>query len=165
MSGGLYEQIAVGSQVVAAVLFIIVLVYLWRRFLAPAVTAAQARKNAELVESEARRDAAQAEIAVAQREAALAEQEALAIEQRGRVDAERIREQIVEAGRAESDRVVRYAEGELHRGRGAARERLRAELLEKAVEIARTAALDVDAETDRRLVSETVDVADRGGRT
>ena len=78
--------------------------------------------------------------------------------------AKRLHDRILSDGRAESERLIRTAEGELARGRFAARERLRADLLAQAVAIARRAALEVDATTDRRLVSETVDTVDREGR-
>ena len=163
MSDAFYQQLAVGSQVVAAILFIFVIVYLWRRFLSPAVVASQQKRNAELLDAEHRRDAAKAEIAVARGESASADNDARAITQRGESDAERTREKILREGRAESERVLRNAEGELERGRSAARERLRDDLLAKAVAIARRAALEVDDATDRRLVSEAVDTVDPGG--
>jgi hypothetical protein len=59
---------------------------------------------------------------------------------------------------------LRNADGELERGRAAARERLRDDLLQKAIAIARRAAADVDDTTNRRLVSEAVDRVDPGGR-
>ena len=164
MSDSFYERLAIGSQIVASILFIIVLVYLWRRFLAPAVLAAQTRKNAELQDAEQRRDAAKAEIGVAQAEAAVAEDDARAIAQRGRTDAANTRERILAEGRAESERLLRNADGELERGRNAARERLREDLLAKAIAIARRAALEVDDVTNRRLVAEAVDTVDPGGR-
>ena len=68
MSDQTYEAVAVYSQVVASVLFIIALAYIWVRFVAPAVVASQARKNGELLESEARRDRARAEVEEAQAE-------------------------------------------------------------------------------------------------
>lgn len=163
MNDSFYEALATGSQIVAAILFIVVLVYLWRRFVAPAVIAGQERKNAELIDAERRRDAAKADIDVAQREAAAADGDVRAITARGASDAVRIRERIVAEAQAESERVVRNAEGELERGRYAARERLRADLIAKAVAIARRAALEVDDLTNRRLVSEAVDTVDRAG--
>jgi len=159
-----YEQLATGSQIAASILFIIVLVYLWRRFLTPAVLASQARKNGELAEAEQRRDAAQDDIEVARREVALAEEDAGAITTRGQADAVRTRARIAAEAQAESARVVRNAEGELERGRYAARERLRADLIESAIAIARGAASGVDDSTNRRLVTETVDTVDRDGR-
>ncbi len=55
------------------------------------------------------------------------------------------------------------AQGELERARAAAREQLRTDLVERAMEIARNAAGRLDDGTNRRLVGETVDTAERGG--
>lgn len=164
MNDAFYEHLAVGSQIAASILFIVVLVYLYRRFLAPAVVASQAKKNAELSEAEQRRDASKAEVGLAQREAKVADDDVAAIVGRGRADAAQTRARIVREGRAESERLVRNAEGELERGRLAARERLRGDLLERAIAIARRAALQVDDTTNRRLVAEAVDTVDPGGR-
>jgi F0F1-type ATP synthase membrane subunit b/b' len=159
-----YEGLATWSQVVASIAFLIVLIYLWRRFLTPAVVASQHRKNAELLDTERRRDEAKAGIGAARAEAADADADARAITERGQSEADATRERMLHEGRAESDRLLRNAEGELERGRSAARERLRDDLLQKAVAIARRAALDVDDATNRRLVSEAVDTVDPEGR-
>lgn len=162
MSDAFYEKLATGSQIVASVLFLVVLVILWRKYIAPAVLASQARKNAELADSEARRDAARAEIDVARAEIAKAEEEARAIAARAQTDASRTREKILASARAEGERLTRNADGELDRARAAARDALRTELLEKAMQIAREASLHLDESTNRRLVGEAVDTAERG---
>jgi len=162
MNDGFYEQLAAWSQVVASVLFIVVLVILWRKYLTPAIIKSQASKNAELAESEARRDAARAETDVAAAEIGGAEADARAIRARAEADAKRIRERILSDARAEGERLVRNADGELERGRTAARDRLRTELLEKAMQIAREASLHLDDATNHRLVGEAVDTAERG---
>ncbi len=162
MTDASYEALATGSQVVASILFIIALVILWRKYLAPAVLASQARKNAELADSQARRDAALAETTVAQAEVAKADDDARAIRARAQSDATRTREKILADARAEGERLARNAEGELERGRTAARDRLRTDLLEKAMQIAREASAHLDEATNRRLVGEAVDTAERG---
>lgn len=162
MSDGFYEALATWSQVVASVLFIIALVVLWRRFVAPAVVASQERKNAELIESEARRDAARAETEVAQREITTAENDARAIRARAEADAKATHERILAEARGEGERLLRNADGELARGRAAARDELRDTLMAQAMAIARDAAVHLDASENRRLVGEAVDVAERG---
>lgn len=162
MSDAAYEQLAVWSQVVASVLFIIVLAYIWMRFIAPAVIASQARKNAELGDAERRRDAARAQVETAQHEVMAAESDARSIRARAHGDATRIREAILGEAAAEGGRLVQNAQGELERGRAEARDRFRSELLERAMQIARDAASRLDDATDRRLVHEAVDVAERG---
>jgi F-type H+-transporting ATPase subunit b len=162
VSDAFYEQLAVWSQVVAAVLFIVVLVVLWVRFIAPAVVASQARKNAELLEAERRRDAARAQVETAQGDVTAADAEARAIRARAAGDAARLHDALLAEATAEGERVVQHAGGELERARGEARDRLRTELLERAMQIARDAATRLDASTDRRLVAEAVDVAEKG---
>jgi F0F1-type ATP synthase membrane subunit b/b' len=151
---GLYEQVALWSQVLGSVAFLVVLVYLFRRFVAPAVVASQARKNAELLEIEQRRDAAKAEVEVARRALVGAQDDVRAIGERARIDAEREGGRMIAEAKSEGERLVRNAEGELERGRAAARVALRDELLEKALAIARQSApRRIDEKKDRELVA------------
>jgi F0F1-type ATP synthase membrane subunit b/b' len=163
VSDAFYEGVATWSQVVASILFIIVMVVLWVRLIAPAVVASQARKNAELADAEARRDAAREQIDAAQREVTVAEEQTRSIAARAQADAARITEKITNDAAHEGDRVVKNAEGELERSRAAARDSLRADLLEKAIAIARGSAANLDAATDKQLVDEAVATADKGG--
>jgi F0F1-type ATP synthase membrane subunit b/b' len=152
-AGGLYEQIALWSQILGSLAFVAVLLYIFRRFVAPAVVASQARKNAELIEAEQRRDAAKADVEVAKRELEAAQHEVVAITQRAGVDGKRERERLIAEATSEGERLVRNAEGELARGREAARVALRDELLEKALTVAREAASQrIDERKDRELV-------------
>lgn len=162
MSDAFYESVAIWSQVVASILFIFVLVYLWARFLAPAVLASQARKNAELAEAERRRDEAHDRASIATSEIASAEADAEAILARAQGDASRLHDRIVSEARAEGERLARNAGGELERSRAVARDELRAELLERALVIARERAATIDPATNKRLVDETLETADAG---
>jgi F0F1-type ATP synthase membrane subunit b/b' len=151
---GFYEQLAVWSQVLGSVAFIAVLVYVFQRFLIPAVIASQGRKNAELVEAEHRRDAAKQDVAIARRELDGVEEEVKTLRVRAAVDSRRERERILAGATAEGKQLVTVAEGELDRGRAAAREAFRVALLDKALHIARRSAVEsIDAEKNRALVS------------
>ena len=161
MSDAFYEGVATWSQVVASILFIVVMVVLWIRLIAPAVIASQARKNAELADAEARRDAAREQIDAAQREVTTAEEQTRGIAARAQADATRITEKIRSDAAAEGDRLVKNADGELDRSRATARDALRADLLEKAIAIARGSAASLDAATDKKLVDEAVATADK----
>jgi F0F1-type ATP synthase membrane subunit b/b' len=163
MSDAFYESVAVWSQIVASVLFIVALVVLWQRYIAPAVLASQARKNAELLEAEKRRDDARAAVEEAQAELTRADGDVRTIAQRAEADAARIRAKILADAQIEGERLLRGAEGELERARAGAREQFRADLLERAMQIAREAAVRVDDGTNRRLVGDTVESAERGG--
>jgi F-type H+-transporting ATPase subunit b len=156
MNQAFYEQVALWSQVLGAVAFLAVVVWGWFRFVTPAVIAARDQKNAELLEAEKRRDAARVEVETARRELEAAAADIAAIRARAEHDVALLRERTLSEARAEGERVVRNAEGELERSRLAARERLREELLARALEIARASAKNVGDETDRRLTSDVI---------
>jgi F-type H+-transporting ATPase subunit b len=158
-----YESLATWSQVFGSLAFLAVLVYLFNRFVTPAVVASQERKNAELLEAERRRDGAREDVAAAQREREAADATAAGIGERARRDAQLERSRIVADATAEGERVVRNAQGELGRARGAARDRLREEILDKALQIARDSAAAVDDATNERLVAGVVAGIERGG--
>jgi len=63
-----YQSIAQWSQVASSVLFLGVLVWLWIRYIQPAVLAAQAAQNARIAEAERHRDEAKAALDGLQRE-------------------------------------------------------------------------------------------------
>ncbi len=163
MNDAFYDALALWSQVIGSIAFIIVIVWLFVRFVAPAVVASQERKNAELAEAERRRDAAGEAVEVARRELQTASGDADAILQRAGADAVREREHILREARAEGERVVRNAEGELGRSRGAARDRLRSELIAQALRIAREAAAGVDPAANARIVGGIINQIERGG--
>jgi F0F1-type ATP synthase membrane subunit b/b' len=165
VSDGFYESLAVWSQVVASLLFIVAMIVIWVKFIAPAVLASQARKNAELLDSERRRDEAKAEAEKAQAAIAEADADALAIRERAQADAARLHEKIISEGIAEGNHLMHNAEGELERSRAAAREQLRTELLERALAIARESAATLDDGTNTRLVGEAIVTAERTGGT
>ncbi len=92
-----------------------------------------------------------------------AEEQVRTIVARAQSDAARVAEKILSDANAEGIRAIKTADGELERGRSAARDALRADLLAKAIAIARGASAGLDAATDKRLVDETVDTAERKG--
>ncbi|MEA2688025.1 MAG: hypothetical protein QOD51_632 [Candidatus Eremiobacteraeota bacterium] len=151
------EQLAMWSQIVGAVVFLIVAVLIWRKYIAPGVKAYQASKNAELAEAEARRDRIRADAAAAHAEIDAAEADAGMIRERAQSAAEHERVRTLEEAAAEAARIVRNAEGELERARLAARDRLRIEFIEKALAKARgDAPQRVGDGVDKKLVEETV---------
>jgi len=159
----IYEQLAVWSQVVGSIAFIITLVYVFKRFLVPAVIASQEQKNAELSEAERRRDASKEELAAVRRELDGLEEEVKNIRVRAAVDARKERERILADEAAEGERLLRNAEKELDRGRVAAREAFRSRILEKALSLARHSAGErIDANRDRELVGGVMDAIGHG---
>jgi F0F1-type ATP synthase membrane subunit b/b' len=160
-----FEQIALWSQVAGAVAFLVVLILMFRKYLIPAVEANQAARNAQLAEAEARRLRMQNEAAKARADIEAADRDAAEI--RGRVErvANRDRTHALDEANAEGERLVRNAEGELERARLAARDRLRVELIEKALVKARAQAYARVSDTvNQALVEKTVADLTRGNR-
>jgi F0F1-type ATP synthase membrane subunit b/b' len=157
------QLLAQWSQIVGAIVFLIAVVAIWNKWIAPSVKAYQAAKNAEIAEAESRRERMRAAVAEARGEVERADADARTIQQRiaSTVEAEHAR--ILADAKAEVDRIVRNAEGELDRARLAARDRLRIEFIEKALAKARVEARGrIDAAIDERLVSKTVEDLTRG---
>lgn len=155
---GFYEQLALWSEVVGGIAFIVVAYLLFRKYMLPAVSAGEKAKNADLELAQQRRERLRAEAATAQAEVSAAESDARGIGERAANDARNERERILHEARAEGQRLMQNAEGELARGRIAARDRLRIELIEKALLRAREIATQrVDDATNVRLVERTVD--------
>jgi F-type H+-transporting ATPase subunit b len=160
-----YEMLARWSQILGALAFIAVLIYLFRKFLTPAVAAAEVSKNAEIEDMERSRVVAQADLDAAKRETADTDARAASIRERGSHDAASERERILAEARADGERSLVNAEGELVRGRVSANERLRTRILERALEIAREgAAKRVDAATNDRIIASVIDSIEREGQ-
>jgi F-type H+-transporting ATPase subunit b len=159
-----YQAIAEWSQVISAVLFLAVLVWMWFKFIQPAVLAAQAAQNARINEAERHRDEAKAALEGLQGEIGLAQQDALAIKDRMTAFAATEREAILREAREAGERALRDAEGELARARAAARSQLRDELVEKALQVARQNAVrHMDAAADKKLANAFVQSLERSG--
>jgi F0F1-type ATP synthase membrane subunit b/b' len=160
-----YESIALLSQVVSAFLFIAALVFIWVKYLQPAVLAAQESHNRQIAEAERHRDEAKATLDALQGEIVAAQSDSSAIGARARTQAQREREAALTEARASGERAVRNAAGELDRSREAARKQLREELLEKALGVARSdAAARVNRAVDTGLVTAFINHLERGAR-
>lgn len=159
-----YEAIAQWSQVASAVLFVAVMIWVWIKYLQPAVLSAQEATNAQIAQAERHRDEAKAALDALQGEVANAQRDAAAIKERAEAQGRSERDAIVREASEAGERAVRNAQGELGRGRAAARERLRDELLDKALHLARTRAAErVDARRNQELVSSFLATLERGG--
>jgi F0F1-type ATP synthase membrane subunit b/b' len=160
-----YTAIAEYSQIASAVLFVIVMIWIWLKFIQPAVVTAQQNANAQLSEGERHRDEAKRQLDALQGETDNARRDAEAIRQRVQAQAQSEREAILRESREAGERAVRNAEGELERSRLAAREKLRDDLLEQALQLARTqASQKVDASVNGKLVASFLNsIENRGG--
>ena len=153
-----YEVIAQWSEIIGGIAFVVVAVWMFRKFVLPAVRAGQISSNADLVNSEKRREELREEVAKARGTVEAADRDALAIASRAESDARHEHETILADGRREAARLLANAQGELERGRIAARDALRIEFIEKALNRARTLAAEtIGDEANARLVAKTVD--------
>lgn len=152
-----YELIAQWSQIVSAILFMAALVWIWIRFLQPAVLAAQKAQNARIAEAERHRDEAKAALDGLRLAIEQAQLEADLIKERVGSQSVAERDAALVEAREAGERAMQQAREELPRARAAAREQLRDELVEQALHRARQDALRrVDAHIDRQLVGEFV---------
>ncbi len=153
-----YETIAQYSEVIGGIAFVVVAIWLFRKFLLPAVRSGEVARNLDLVNAEHRREALREEVAKARGEVEAADRDALAIAARADADARHEHETIVADGRREATRLLQNAQGELERARIAARDQLRIEFIEKALNRARgLAASELSDAGNARLVAKTVD--------
>jgi len=153
-----FETIAQYSEIIGGFAFLIVSIWLFRKFVLPAVRAGEISRNSDLVNTEHRRDQLREQVAEARREAESADRDALAIAARAETDARHERETIVTDACREGLRLNQNARGELDRGRIAGRDKLRIEFIERALNRARElAAQQLSDAGDARLVAKTVD--------
>jgi len=160
-----YEAIALYSQVASSVLFLAAMIWIWMRFIQPAVLSAQSAQNAQLGEAERHRDEAKNALVALQAGIETARSDAGAIKERAQAQARMEHDATVRENREAGERAVRNAQGELARSRSAAQEQLREELLEAALTRARELAEQrVDDAVNARLVTSFLGQLERGGR-
>jgi len=161
-----YEAVALYSQVGGSAFFLAAMIFIWVRFIQPAVIASQEANNRLIAEAERHRDEAKAMLDGLQGEIEKAQADAAAIKTRAGVQAEREIEAMLAEANAAGERAVRNASGELARSRVAAQARLREEFLERSLDLARgEASKRVSAPVNAKLVAEFAEVLDSGGRT
>ena len=149
-----YIKIAIWSQVVSSVVFIAVLVYIWSRWIYPVVLAAQDRSNRQIAEAERHRDEAKGALEALRREIETAHHDAKLIAERVDERADHERQALLREAEEAGERALADAGRELERARAAGRQRLRDELVEKALRLAREdAARRIDPAAQERLVS------------
>jgi F0F1-type ATP synthase membrane subunit b/b' len=149
----LYVEIATWSQVVSSIVFIAVLVWMWFKWLLPVFLKAQEQSNRQIAEAERHRDEVKAALDALHSEITTAEHDADLIKQRAADQAEHERQAALDEANGAGNRALRNAGGELERARAAAAHRLRDEVLDKALRLARTeAAQRVDAALNAKLI-------------
>jgi F-type H+-transporting ATPase subunit b len=148
-----YEEIAKWSDILSAILFLAVLAYLWFKYIQPAVLAAQAKSNELIQLAERHRDEAKAAIEALNRELEGAQRDAGLIRERATGQAQREAEATIADAKTAGERALHNAQGELGRARAAARQQLRDEFAEQALDLARSQAQQrVDGPLNLKLV-------------
>jgi F-type H+-transporting ATPase subunit b len=159
-----YDAIALWSQVVAAVVFAALIVFGFVRLLTPTIEKMTAAKNEEIRGNEQRRDEAVRTVTKARAEIDEAATDAARIKDHIERDARREAAIIVATAHSEAQRLVRNAHAEYERSRAAARDRLRVEMIEKALASARkTVATRVDENAEATLVGRFIKELERKG--
>lgn len=153
-----YEVIAQYSEIIGGFAFLIVMIWLFSKYALPAVRAGQVARNADLVNAEHRRESLRQDVSEARAEVEAASRDALAIAARSETDARHEHENILTDARREGMRLLQNARGELDRGRISAKDKLRIELIEKALNRARVLASEqLSDDGNTRLVTKTFD--------
>jgi len=148
-----YDAIALWSQVLAAFAFAAIIVWGYRKFLIPSLQAATVAKNEEIAARERRRDEAKRAAESARAKIGDAENSAGGIRDRAIHEASRRSEHMISEAWRESERTLRGAEHELARTRLIARDQLRVDMLERALQRARAHFREkIDAATDAGLI-------------
>ncbi len=159
-----YEAIALWSQVVAAVVFAALIVIAFIRFLTPSIEHMTAAKNDEIRQNEKRRDEAVQRVNAARAEIAEAATDAARIKESIERDARREAAIIVATAHSEGQRLVRNAHADYERSRVAARDRLRIEMIDKALAAARKTVLArIDEKAEATLVGRFIEDLERKG--
>lgn len=150
----LYLHIALWSQIVSSIVFIGLLIYMWNRWLMPVVLAAQERSNRRIAEAERHRDEVKGALSALRQEIETAHHDATLTADRAGRRAQHERELLVSEATEAGERALTDAGRELERARAAARHRLRDEMLERALKVAREdAARRVGPDFDARFVN------------
>ena len=158
-----YDSIALWSQVVAAFAFAAIIVWAYVKFLIPGLQAATEAKREEILARERRRDEALKAVEAARAKVTEAEIAAAGIRERAIEDASRRSERILGEAWRESERTIHGAGQELERARLAASDKLRVELIEKALQRAQAVARErIDAQRDAQLVESFITDLERG---
>jgi len=158
--GGLFS-INAGLSIWTVVIFIALLIVLWRFAWGPILSAVEAREKGiqgALEEARSRQEEAGELLEEHKRQLADARRQAQEILAEGREAADRLRKELESKAREESDDILARARSEIEREKEAAVDALRRESVDLALAAAaKLLHQKLDGEQDRRLVMEYVD--------
>ena len=152
-----YEKVSVASQFFSAILFALIMVWMWIKFIAPALKVAQDNENKQIALTELHLEESKAALGLLRQENEGAARDAESIRKRAAELAAYERAIALAEAKESGERVLHNASGELDRARAAGRERLRTELVDRVLGIARARAIQrVDGATDAKLIASFV---------
>lgn len=158
-----WAEIARWSVVASSIIFAVFIVWMFRKFIVPAIDAAQRAKNEEIALAERHLADAKERVVQLQTEVARADSDAAAIRRRGEEQGTVEYQATVRDARDAGERALRNAGGELDRARAAGREKFRTKLVDRALEVASTRATErVDGAVNQRLVEGFMHSLERG---
>lgn len=150
-----YEAISFWSQIAAFVLFVIFILWVWKKWIAPFVVTAQESANAKIAIAQRHRDEMLKSLDLLRSEIEIAKRDGVAIEARSAEQAQREHSGIVAEATAEAERLLSNAGFELERQRAAASAQLRVALLEEALSLAKVRArARLDAHGAAKLIKD-----------
>lgn len=157
-----YEAIAFWSQMVAFVLFVAAIIWVWQKSIEPAVASAQKASNERIALAERHRDEMLAAVETLKGGIQDAQRDGELMKERVVAQSTHERDAILADAKAAGERALKNAGGELDRARAAARESMRGQLAERALQIARgEAARSLDDGANARLVKNFVSSLER----
>jgi F0F1-type ATP synthase membrane subunit b/b' len=152
-----YEKVSVASQFFSAILFALIMVWMWIKFIAPALKVAQDNENKQIALTELHLEESKAALDLLRQQNEGAARDAESIRKRAVELAAYERAIALAEAKESGERVLHNASGELDRARAAGRERLRIELVDRVLGIARARAIQrVDGATDAKLIASFV---------
>ena len=161
----LYLHIALWSQVISSIIFIGVLVFMWFRWIMPVVLAAQERSNRQIADAERHRDEVKGALETLRAEIETAHHDAQLIAERASSRAAHDRELLLKETTEAGERALGDAGRELERALAAARQRLRDEILARALDLANDEAkARVGPELDARFIESFAGSLEHAGR-
>jgi F0F1-type ATP synthase membrane subunit b/b' len=146
------------------IIFLALIIWLFNRYVKPALVAHQEAQNRIVADAIAYRDRGNTDVDTARAAIEQAKLDAATMVQVGEAQAARLIEAEVAAAKEHALRIVTHSSGELERERY----RVRRELLEETVETAHTKAQElakseIDAYKQRTLVEQLIDHLERSG--
>lgn len=160
-----YEAIAFWAQIFGFVAFVAFMIWAWGTWLTPAIAAAAKASNERIAEAERHRDEMNGAVEALKSELEGARRDAETSKGRAADRAVYERDAILADAKEQGERSLANAGGELNRLRMEARAKMREQLAERALEIARSQAQSrMSSDTNKTLIESFVHSLEHGAK-